>query len=38
MIRRGYYSDNREDALVMVLPLSEVGRIPALEPEDEDRP
>lgn len=28
MIRRGYYQDNREDALVMVKPLNEAGRIP----------
>ncbi len=28
MIRRGYYQDNREDALVMIKPLNEAGRIP----------
>jgi ribosomal-protein-alanine N-acetyltransferase len=31
MIRRAYYRDNQEDALVMVKPLSEAGRIPPLE-------
>ncbi len=31
MIRREYYRDNREDALVMVKPLNEAGRIPAFE-------
>jgi [ribosomal protein S18]-alanine N-acetyltransferase len=30
MIRREYYRDNREDALVMVKPLNEAGRIPPL--------
>ena len=30
MIRREYYRDNGEDALVMVKPLNEAGRIPPL--------
>jgi ribosomal-protein-alanine N-acetyltransferase len=30
MIRREYYRDNREDALVMVKPLNEAGQIPPL--------
>jgi len=28
-IRRRYYADNREDAVVMIKPLTEAGRIPA---------
>jgi len=31
MIRRAYYQDNQEDALVMVKPLREAGRIPPLK-------
>lgn len=33
-VRRGYYSDNREDAVVMIKPLRESGRIPPLSPGD----
>jgi ribosomal-protein-alanine N-acetyltransferase len=28
MVRRGYYQDNREDALVMIKPLNEAEKIP----------
>jgi ribosomal-protein-alanine N-acetyltransferase len=33
-VRKGYYRNNREDAIVMVKPLSESGRIPPLEGPD----
>lgn len=33
-VRKGYYRNNREDAMVMVKPLSESGRIPPLEGPD----
>ncbi len=33
-VRAGYYRDNREDALVMIKPMNDAGRIPPREGED----